>query len=64
MAVVVVGKDPAQVLTATCRGCASILQYVRSDVQERIVRDYTGDAESFHFINCPCCNKEVPARKY
>ena len=59
MSVVVIGKNNNLVRETSCRNCASRLEFVRNDVQNRTQRDYTGFADTFYFIRCPVCHSEV-----
>ena len=55
----VVGKDDNLVKKATCRNCASILEYLPSDRLNGSDRDYTGCTDTYKYIACPACNKEL-----
>lgn len=59
----VVGKDEGQVLKVTCRNCASILQFTRSEAKERVYRYYTGGASREMEITCPACGVNVNVTK-
>jgi len=60
----VVGEDPAQIKRITCRNCAAILEYTQSEVDSKIVRDYGGGTDTYHFITCPKCHNEVIVKGY
>lgn len=57
----VIKKEPAPsaIREVVCRNCGATLQYMNADVQERTVRDYTGDSDQYRWIVCPECKAEV-----
>ena len=59
----VVGKDEGQVLKVTCRNCASMLQFTRSEAKQKVYRDYTGDVDIEWEIDCPACRSIVNVTK-
>lgn len=62
--VIVVGSDPTAVKRCTCLGCASILEYTKSEIQSRQVRDYTGCVDTYYAIVCPRCGQDVMVNRY
>lgn len=58
----VVGKDEKHVHRVSCYGCASILEYTKSEVQEKTVSDYTGDRDIVKYIQCPNCSYHINVR--
>lgn len=62
--VTVVGKDISAVKRVTCRGCASVLEYIASEVQRREGRDISGCADGKEWIACPTCGSEVTIRSW
>lgn len=56
----VIGKDPSSVKMATCKNCASILEYTEGDTEKiKHSFDYTGDYEISKGIRCPACGQPV-----
>lgn len=55
----VVGKDPGAVKRVTCKGCASILEYTQSEIQNFTHYDYGGGSDIVYYIICPSCGKQV-----
>lgn len=62
--ITIVGVAQEAILKATCRHCASMLEYTRSDIQERTDTDYTGSKDIVKFIPCPKCGHQVVVRGY
>ena len=62
--VMVVGKDPAAVKRVTCRGCASILEYTTSEVQEYHGTDYSGGSDGMEWVVCPNCGGKAVIRSW
>lgn len=60
----VVGKDQSKVKRVTCNNCASVLEYVQSEVTESKSYDYTGSCDIIHTIQCPCCLKWIRVKGY
>lgn len=58
MSVKVIGQSDDS-KKVTCRNCGAVLRYWPVDVQERVVRDYTGVSERECHIVCPKCSKRV-----
>jgi hypothetical protein len=58
----IVGQDMSMYLEVTCRNCASVLQYTRSEVQSQMQTDYGGGKELYKFITCPQCGQKVTAK--
>lgn len=55
----VVGRDPVAVKRKTCRSCASILEFTGSEIIERNISDYGGGSDTYYWIVCPTCGKDV-----
>jgi ribosomal protein L31 len=55
---IVVGKANIN-KRATCRSCASILEYLPIDVKEASHTDYTGCTDIVKWIDCPNCGRSV-----
>ena len=53
---------PSVVKEVVCRNCGSTLNYVKRDIVERTVKDYTGCSDTYHHIVCPTCNDEVSVK--
>lgn len=60
----IVGVDPAQKHRITCKGCASILEYTKSEVKQCNGRDYSGGSDGQEWIDCPKCGKKVIIRSW
>lgn len=60
----IVGVDPAQKHRITCTGCASILEYTKSEVKEYHGTDYSGGSDGQEWIDCPKCGKKVIIRSW
>ena len=60
----IVGKDESVFKQATCRNCASILEYVSSEVKRYDGRDYGGGPDGKEWIVCPNCYKDVIIRSW
>ena len=58
----IVGQDMSMYLEATCRNCAAMLQYTRSEVQSQMQTDYGGGKELYKFITCPQCSQKVTVK--
>ena len=62
--VAIVGIDQSAVLRVTCKQCASILEYTKSEVIDiKHGYDYTGGYEIDLGIVCPSCRANVFVRK-
>lgn len=59
MAIEVIGKDDKAKFEKTCRNCASILRYTRSDIVTKKHTDISGVTEMYDVITCPSCGKDV-----
>lgn len=55
----VIGKDQEMVKRATCRHCASILEYVQNDTKSYSGTDYGGGPDGCIWIVCPNCSNKV-----
>lgn len=55
----VVGKNDQHVKRTTCRNCASILEYTRNEATPHIHYDYGGGSDTYYWITCPNCGKDV-----
>lgn len=54
---------PSVVKEVICCNCGSTLNYVPADVKQTTHRDYTGDADIIHSIECPACKHEVTVKR-
>ena len=59
MPITVVGVDQQAIKRATCRSCASILEYTPSDVVEWQNRGYDGSSDTEYYLPCPKCKNHV-----
>lgn len=58
--VMVVGTDKSEVRRVTCKYCASVLEYTRSEIIDiKHGYDYTGGYEIDSGIKCPSCKNNV-----
>ena len=64
MGINIVGKDPSVVKRVTCRNCGSILEYTPVDEKKDYSSDYTGGRDTYSYISCPCCGKQVITKNY
>jgi hypothetical protein len=62
--VTVVGRDDSAVKRITCRGCASVLEYKRSEVKRRDGTDYSGGADGAEWVDCPNCGDKAVIRSW
>jgi uncharacterized protein with PIN domain len=53
------GPDPSVVKKAVCSNCGARLEYVPNDVKDKVVGDYGGGSDVYHWIDCPQCSKAV-----
>lgn len=56
--------DPKVVRNVTCRECGSRLEYLPIDVQKRDYKDYDGGSDTYYWIDCPTCRKQVTVSPY
>ena len=54
--------DPSVIKQVVCRNCGAKLEYVPNDVKEKSVHDYGGGCDTYRWIVCPQCSKEVNVR--
>ncbi len=50
---------PSVVKRCVCRGCGAELEYTPNEVKERTVGDYGGGSDTYRWIKCPQCSKDV-----
>lgn len=61
----VVGYDRAAVSRrVTCRNCAAINEYLKGDVKEHRVTDYTGGYDTEYIITCGGCGKLIDIKAW
>ncbi len=58
----VIGEDAAAKLQVTCRGCAAVLEYTRTEVEHGKTYDYGGGVDAYNTIKCPKCGENVRVR--
>jgi RNase P subunit RPR2 len=58
----IIGQDMSAYLNTTCKNCAAILQYTRSEIQSQSLSDYGGGRELYKFITCPQCGQKVTVK--
>lgn len=52
--------DPQVVKKISCRkGCGAKLEFVPNDVKDRSYTDYGGGRDTYYWITCPKCGKDV-----
>lgn len=59
MAVKVVGTAKDKVRRVTCLNCASKLEFLNSDVQQRDYKDMAGVTDTTYWIVCPQCKETI-----
>lgn len=58
MTVKVIGVDQKYLKKVSCKHCASILEYTRSDIKEIKYPDWGGTVDD-EYIECPRCESRV-----
>lgn len=53
----VVGRDESVVKRATCKNCASIIEYTPNEVTSYFASDYGGGRDEYFKLNCPNCGQ-------
>ena len=51
----VVGRDDSVIKRATCKNCASIIEYTPNEVISYIASDYGGGRDEYFKLCCPNC---------
>lgn len=59
MAVTIVGEDASVKHRVTCKQCAAILEYTKSDTRVKTETDYTGDTDYYKVLDCPKCGNII-----
>lgn len=61
MTVVIVDEapDPSVVKRVICRNCGIKLEYTPNDVTKEYRTDYGGGGDTYYYINCPKCKKDI-----
>lgn len=54
----VIGEDESKRRQTTCKNCTSILRFVNLDVKSYDKRDYIGDLDTYHYVECPKCKEK------
>jgi RNase P subunit RPR2 len=57
--IVKVEPHPSVIKQCVCKNCGATLEYTPQDILRRTVRDYGGGSDTYNYISCPNCNKEV-----
>jgi predicted nucleic-acid-binding Zn-ribbon protein len=57
----IIGQDMNAYLNVTCRNCAAMLLYTRSEVQWQN-QTYYGGKLLYKFITCPQCGERVAVK--
>ena len=60
----VIGKDLNKVHKATCKSCASILEYTLSEIKKYRGTDWGGGPDGTDWIDCPSCGHQVILRSW
>ncbi len=55
----VVGRNESAVRRATCKSCASILEFTKAETRRVGHTDYLGDTDYYDILDCPVCKEEV-----
>lgn len=53
--ITIVGYSDEVLRKTTCPNCGAILQYAKSDITEKYIKDYGGGGDMYYRINCPSC---------
>jgi len=61
MTVVIVDEKPdySVIKRVICNNCGIKLEYTPDDVTKESRMDYTGSSDTYSFINCPKCKKDI-----
>lgn len=59
MAIEIIGEDESQSFKTSCPGCGAVLRYFEVDIKEGEESDYTGDKNTYRYIECPRCKREI-----
>lgn len=54
-----IGQGKRYIKTVECKNCSAILEYTNDDVQSYLKTDYLGDSDTYYYINCPECKKNI-----
>lgn len=60
----VVGRDETAVKRITCKNCASVLEYMLSEVKIYRGTDYGGGSEGAEWVDCPNCGRQAIIRSW
>ena len=55
---------PSVIKRCICNNCGAELEYVPNDVKSKTVTDYGGGSDTYYFIVCPQCTKDVSVKGY
>lgn len=55
----VIGKDEKVSWECSCVGCGARIRYYKNDVHSQHYKDYDGGGDTYYWINCPSCKKQV-----
>lgn len=55
----VIGTAQKEIHEATCKNCASKLEYTLNEVKEYNGRDYSGGSDGHRYIRCPSCSDKI-----
>lgn len=58
----VVGKAENHIHKCTCKKCASVIEYTRSEESSYDKSDYGGGTTTYYTIRCPKCNNDIVTR--
>ena len=50
---------PQETRQVQCYHCKSVLEYVFTEIQTKVVVDYGGGRYAHRFIKCPVCSHDV-----
>lgn len=64
MAIEIIGEDDGVKREATCSDCGAKLQFLPKDIQSKTYRDYTGGSDTYCWIDCPRCRKNIQVSEY
>jgi len=50
---------PTVVKKTICKNCGVTIEYTPDEIKSKIVGDYGGGSDVYHFLQCPKCNHTI-----